>query len=738
MAEPIRVGSIIHLANGAPNGGYLDVRGWVADKPAFWNVSGTERCFVSTHGSPKRDGGSTGSWKIISAEGKPDDAPLYIGDTIHLLNLFPDAGYLDCCGWVEHLAAFSAYKDDVTCGVFTTRSPDRDSGTGRWTVRSVGNQKQQGDPLLAGDAICLENDYPKTGFLLAHGKVTENATFTDYAGQRLFAFTHASEPQADVRYTWTLSLRSLDDESKPLIDLYRPDLLRGRSDNMKSVIRATNILLGDAFEAVSGLSLEEVTREVVEANKAGKTGEEDGPFQKLLTKAKSGEKQSLSDVIDHDFQIKQLLNLYTLSQMLDAFDRETLYPAMSNALTQHEPDKSQSPLYLLRRCFQHTATDHEIIQRAAVQRRWNHDPADGNYHQSEQAVELVVMDKLALKAISPFRALLSQGASNPAVITYFSDTTHVHRVPYTGRFILIGVNYDRIAPAATESDAATLTPKNFSAFELMAIPHEVGHYVYQHSRLQSGKFKGKRFAEVSKQFADNPYYRWCEEIFADLYGCIVAGPLSVFSMQTFLASGDTERAWKDDAEHPAPLLRAYLLSEILRLLSAANANPPRRYEFEKVTKKLDEDWTQNLRDWGYEQTAAGNTRPARLYLPDNAAIYLDRVVNVERVLRVIRPIIEEFADHLLGAVEFGDTSGGDSASTTIPWSGADEERVEKYAERMAILAGRDTARQEIPLSISLDTTPDGHAVDASLTAVEQLKWYLENWGDSGPFGIGGH
>ena len=82
--SPILVGSIIHLKNSGEAGGYLDTRGWVRDKPAFWNVSGSERCFVSTHASRNRDRDS-GSWRVESAAGQPEGTPLHIGDTIHLL-----------------------------------------------------------------------------------------------------------------------------------------------------------------------------------------------------------------------------------------------------------------------------------------------------------------------------------------------------------------------------------------------------------------------------------------------------------------------------------------------------------------------------------------------------------------------------------------------------------------------------------------------------------------------------
>lgn len=731
--KPIQIGSIIHLQNGLPDGGYLDTRGWVTDKPEFWNVSGSERTFVSTHSEAKRGGGASGSWRVVSANGEPEGTPLKIGDTIHLLNLYPDAGYLDCCGWIEHLAPFQAYQGKVTCGVFTSAARDRDNGTGRWTIRSANDEKKTGDPLRVGDAIYLENGYPavanghpKTGFLVTEGKVTEHPLFQAYTGQQSFVFTHTAPEPKGAEFAWTVTLSSLDDRREGLFDYFRPELLKGRTYNMQGVIQATDILLGDALQAVGGLALDEVAQGIAAISQAAdQSAEHDKQLQQLLAKGKAGPKQSGADLIDHEFQIKQLLNLCTLRHQLNAFDRETLQELMHSSATAHQQAKSLPPLNLFRQAFQQIATDHELIQRAVMQRRWNYQPVDGKYYQSEQAVGLVVMDKLASKAIAPFQHLLPDHSAPLAILTYFSDTTHIRRVPYAQRFILVGVSYDRIAPADSEAAEQTLTEKNFSAFELLAIPHEVGHYLYQHGQLTSGK----TFPEIAKKFAENPYYRWCEEIFADLYGCIVAGPLSVFSMQAFLASGDHARAWKDDAEHPAPLVRSYVLAEILRVLRDVDPQAPKRYHFPKLTETLDQAWTAILHQWGYGQTATGKNRPERIYLPDDLAIYLDRVVNIERVMKAIRPIIQEFAGHLLKTAQL---------DASIPWSQGDDQSTADYARTMALLTGREAARAPLALTVLLTSKPEAVAVDSSFTADEKLQWYLDNWGDKGPYGSGRH
>lgn len=142
-----------------------------------------------------------------------------------------------------------------------------------------------------------------------------------------------------------------------------------------------------------------------------------------------------------------------------------------------------------------------------------------------------------------------------------------HLVPYSKRFILIGVSYDRVPPAASLFDGEEFIGKNFYNFELLAIPHEIAHYVYQH-----GKLAGKSLIEVSKKFENHPYYRWCEELFADVYGCIVGGPLAANQYASVANFNNRDRAWKDDEEHPTPVLRLFIMAEILRILRGERAS----------------------------------------------------------------------------------------------------------------------------------------------------------------------
>lgn len=207
--KQISIGSIVHLQNRYPNdGSYLDAWGMVWSNPEF-SKAPTETMFVSTHKNPNRDDGS-GSWEIVSANGKSNGEPLAVGDRIHLKNMYPNAGYLDACGWVEHLPVFEKFLDQ-TGAVFTTRSPNRDNGTGIWIIRSADGE--DGTPVLEGDSIAIESSYfisdkgtnRVTGFLNVTGKVKDIPSFDDYNGSKL-VFTQNISFNQTIPDIWTITI----------------------------------------------------------------------------------------------------------------------------------------------------------------------------------------------------------------------------------------------------------------------------------------------------------------------------------------------------------------------------------------------------------------------------------------------------------------------------------------------------------------------------------------------------
>ncbi|HRI02855.1 MAG TPA: transcriptional regulator [Pyrinomonadaceae bacterium] len=214
---PIQIGSVVNLQNRYPNdGSYLDAWGEVWSKPEFRQVP-TETKFVSTHIEPNRDGGS-GSWEIVSASAKNKGEPLVVGDRIHLKNMYPNGGYLDACGWTEHLRVFEKFLDQ-TGAVFTTKSANRDNGTGVWIIRSA--TADVGSPIFEGDNIAIESSYfindrgenRVSGFLNVAGKITDIPAFSDYQGSKLVFTKNLSfdQPIPDI---WTILVSKTNTSEK--------------------------------------------------------------------------------------------------------------------------------------------------------------------------------------------------------------------------------------------------------------------------------------------------------------------------------------------------------------------------------------------------------------------------------------------------------------------------------------------------------------------------------------------
>ena len=203
-AQALKIGSVVNLQNQYPTeNGYLDTRGRVMDKPQFRPFT-TETLFVSTNTNPNRDKGS-GSWKIVSATGKADGAPLLYGDKIHLMNMYPGAGYLDSFGFIKDMPAFASYTSGGSkIGVFTTQSKNRDNGSGTWIVKSA-SSKADGTPVNQGDTIHLQNGYPNSGYLDINGSVTENPAFKEYGGSSSLVFIADSSNRFKNSGTWKIT-----------------------------------------------------------------------------------------------------------------------------------------------------------------------------------------------------------------------------------------------------------------------------------------------------------------------------------------------------------------------------------------------------------------------------------------------------------------------------------------------------------------------------------------------------
>jgi hypothetical protein len=154
------------------------------------------------------------------------------------------------------------------------------------------------------------------------------------------------------------------------------------------------------------------------------------------------------------------------------------------------------------------------------------------------------------------------------VLTYFDRSMQIRIIPY--------------APVVLISVPISGLNRNL---DLSAIAHEAGHVVIRSddfvdhlstfglsdTETQNWRLRPSvrsKLLSLGDTIEDDSrwYYPWLEEMFADVYGCLVAGP---YVARRFL---ELSTAWRgvdfaaDSPSHPTPAVRPFVFSETLRAI----------------------------------------------------------------------------------------------------------------------------------------------------------------------------
>jgi hypothetical protein len=162
-------------------------------------------------------------------------------------------------------------------------------------------------------------------------------------------------------------------------------------------------------------------------------------------------------------------------------------------------------------------------------------------------------DEFAIAMLEAANTSQLFGNRTITALTYFRQSMRVRVVPYAP-VALVGIPYTCLPPNSTVA-------QYFPERDFLPIPHEVGHYVYTHGKYQNGPNVGKSFfhsyhKHLRDQNLPSWVRYWAEEIFADVYGCRVGGPLMALSAQDIaLEVNSRDDFLGDDSEHPNPYLR---------------------------------------------------------------------------------------------------------------------------------------------------------------------------------------
>jgi hypothetical protein len=190
--------------------------------------------------------------------------------------------------------------------------------------------------------------------------------------------------------------------------------------------------------------------------------------------------------------------------------------------------------YTLRATLDQVALDLSVIQQVVEQREQG---------SAVMQATLEKADALAQQALDLAVAggLLSQ--KRVVALTYFQKAPAIRVIPYAP-VALIGIPFTAIHHAR----------------DLLAIPHEAGHYIYRHTPGLATYFD----AAVPLQPAWRR--RWIEEIFADVYSCLVAGPVIGLDFQDLLLDDWLDDFMGDDGEHPVNVIRPIIYNHTLAAL----------------------------------------------------------------------------------------------------------------------------------------------------------------------------
>lgn len=222
----------------------------------------------------------------------------------------------------------------------------------------------------------------------------------------------------------------------------------------------------------------------------------------------------------------------------------------------------------LRVTLEQAQRDLNLIQQIALQR------VVGS---NRSKMTLQKSDALAEEALQPaIDAGLFEANAKPAVLTYFQKAAQIRTVPYV-KVAFVGIPYScaEIDNRGLDCrlDQTVRTGGGLALRDYLAIPHEIGHFVYWWGlNSSSDTVTGARLYihnAIEKVIGDeHPNFqpwakRWIEECFADWYGTMVAGPASAVMTARMAAAKSRIELLTDDGEHPIAAVRPSIATSAL-------------------------------------------------------------------------------------------------------------------------------------------------------------------------------
>ncbi|MEM7331180.1 MAG: hypothetical protein AAF490_03740 [Chloroflexota bacterium] len=282
---------------------------------------------------------------------------------------------------------------------------------------------------------------------------------------------------------------------------------------------------------------------------------------------------------DEAFQAEQLDLIEKLQQLLSDYSR-SVYDALelNLILTDKVRSNKYSMNYTFGFFFEQIATDLTILQKTLFQRF-----SSERYVGFSEFI-LYLGDQLANHALKPAETHHFISKSG-AVICHLEKQLNIRLIPYAN-VVFIGIP-PHILPTAFGNNFKMST-------DFLAIAHEIGHFIYWQGH--EGKDGEPLYQVVPQRIKNLPSFtendwrlRWVEEIFADVYACLVAGPVMALEFQRLLSDNLPEHFKMDREKHPIDELRPFILNNILRKIKDSQGNPL----YLNVPDILDQAWQES-------------------------------------------------------------------------------------------------------------------------------------------------
>jgi hypothetical protein len=422
--------------------------------------------------------------------------------------------------------------------------------------------------------------------------------------------------------------------------------------------------------------------------------------QAHLSNDEQDEDQHDLDLQEHQLMVLGLLAVYLESYLVNevrSYVTSLLSPKWSSA-NQHKAP----PTYLLRSLFDQASTDLEIIQKARHQRRLVRAGDEDVQTLSPMGRMLALADRLAQRGVQPVAKLIQ-----PEIVTFFSTTMSIRQIPYLQDMILLSIPFASVSTNIIPLNSSDPLPV---IIDLLAIPHELGHHIFLYLNQEPD--------EMSSQ--QTKYARWIEEIFADVYGCFIAGPLSALGLQVILADTRPQEWLQDNGHHPVPALRPFITTEILRQLSQHDAYP---VTFEHAPDLLDKNWEAILRRQGIISADQTSFKDVAFTYQTNDK--RPESIKIKRLRGELTEIIRFYIEKLI--------------------TNFDKEHFKPWSEDKTSLDAYDQVLRDFVNEVSQDENPklededsiwkkseDEHA--NLVNEIDQIRSILAKWGHKGPEG----